>query len=223
MAIGGGDPVVQDGWSNADAVKDFLDAHPQGVRYEEGDLFVLPDIEQTYTVVGVRFFRQSGGPRLYLDFRATCAVDGCGEEFLVTRSLNEMRSSPHMTRCCPDHRGLWKTPMRDAWRTQEELKLLADAEETRMAIREERKRQAQRYGRWEQHVLSAARVYAALDDAVDFERIAMVAAGYEPERKVGGRDTRLQQARRALSGLIAKGVLKQTGQFHVDLANLPPE
>lgn len=210
MVSGGVSPLAQEGWTNADAVKDFLDAHPQGTRYEAGDLFVLPDIEQTFTVEGVRFFRQPKGARLYLDFRVRCAIEECEEEFLVTRSVQEMRSSPHMTRCCPEHRGMWKTVLPNAWRTQEELQVQRDAKATREAIRAERGRTV---GVVEDAVLKALRTQIEVCGNAPVEMLIHYAALLLP--RPAQRDTRRQRVQRAIQNLQRKGLLRRDGQLVV--------
>lgn len=107
-------------WTNADEVKAFIEDHKAG-RWGVGDRFVLPDIEQAYTAVAVRPFKHWGKFKLFVDFDVQCAVDGCEEYFISTKEVHQWLSSPHLVRCCEAHRGGFSTPMRDAWKTSEQI------------------------------------------------------------------------------------------------------
>jgi hypothetical protein len=191
-------------WTNADEVKGFLDEHPRGVRFNVGDRFVLPDIEQAYVVHAVRPFKTKRGVEVYLEFASTCAVEDCGCEFLFTKSLSEMCKSPYVMRTCPEHRRAWKTPMEDAWKTSEERKAAEAARESKE--QEALERSGLRMGSNERLVIDALEDLLLVDDAPTVSALLAHAVGKMPYL-VGKRDTRRQQVSRALANLGAKGVL----------------
>ena len=111
-------------WSNADEVKAFIEDHKAG-RWDVGDRFVLPDIEQPYTVVAVRPFRHRGKFKLFVDLEAPCAVENCEEYLIVTKEVHQWMASPYLPRCCADHKFGFSTPMQNAWKTEEDRAKIA--------------------------------------------------------------------------------------------------
>lgn len=179
-------------WTNADEVKAFIEGHKAG-RWLVGDRFVLPDIEQAYEVVAVRPFKHRGKFKLFVDFDAQCAVEGCGEYFISTKEVHQWMSSPYLVRCCEAHRGGFSTPMRDAWKTQEQI-----------AARPSAKPKAEptgkhRMGRNEQVVLDALNDLGVVSDRVRVSDVVELAMG--KLAKDGKRDTRKQRIVRAVQSL----------------------
>ncbi len=206
-------PLVRETHTNADEVLAFLAEHPKGTRFEEGELFTLPDIEQTYTIHAVRSFRRGQRTVIYLELMATCAVEDCENEFLCTKAVDELRKSQYLTRTCEEHRRAWSTPWKDAWSTSEEIRAREAAAETRRQEALERAAVV-RYGTVEQAVLDAARELAVLRSVVGWRELRDHAA--QRLVKPAKRDTRWQQAQRAMNGLVEKGVLYQRG-WELDL------
>lgn len=203
------DFVASQAVTNGDEVREFLTAHPYGVRYAEGDTLVLPDIGQVYSVNSVRPFKSGGRVEIYLEFRAECAVEGCEAEFLTVKSVREMRTSPALVRTCPDHRGLWRTPMPHAWLSGYEAEMKARAEDAaRVARRARGGGRAVKIGRHERAALDVAEGLSLVRDRVDVqELVARVVEASEAPRG-GGRDTRRQVAVRAVQTLRGKGLLR---------------
>lgn len=194
-------------WSNADEVIDFIDRHRQQ-DYAVGDMLTLPDIDQTYEVQAVRPFRNHGTFYLFLDMDAQCAAEGCGEYFLVSVDVNRWRNSRYLTRCCPGHKGLFRTEMPGAWKTKAERDEMV-ALEARSTKRAEYRKQAladrQRMGVVERAVVEAKDDLALVKRSVrdtDLLAVAMVKLP-RPE----GRDTRKQRVVRAMRVLRERGLL----------------
>lgn len=97
--------------NNADVVKEFSGRK----RFEVGDEFVLPDVDQVYEVTAVRPFTKNGKLMLYLDLAAICAVHGCDEMLEIAIDVYPWRRALYLTRTCPEHRGRFRSPVRDAW------------------------------------------------------------------------------------------------------------
>lgn len=194
-------------WSNADEVISFLDGHKQ-VRYEVGEMLTLPDIDQTYEVKAVRPFRNRGTFFLFLDMDAPCAVEGCGEYFLVSVDVNRWRNSRYLTRCCPEHRGQFKTEMPGAWKTKAERAEMV-ALEARSARRAEHRERVlaerRRVGVVERAVLEAREDLQLVGRPIGDEHLLAVGVGklVRPE----GRDTRKQRVVRAIRVLRGRGLL----------------
>lgn len=189
--------------TNADEVAAFLADHPRGVNFEEGDRLVLPDIEQEYVVRAVRPVRSKSRWRIYLEFEATCAVDGCGERFIFTKVADEFRTSPYLVRTCAAHRRAWSTPMANAWKTTEEIELMEAARASSRAEREERR--SDNLGVNERVVLSAIRDLALLADEASVDAVVRHAVRSLPAPASGQRDTRRQTVMRALRNVAKKG------------------
>lgn len=186
-------------WTNADEVLHFLGQHPRGTRYKVGDHFTLPDIEQTYAVHAVRPFVSGKTSTLYLDLKASCAVEGCGKDFLTSKTVTEMRKSMHLTRTCEDHRRQFKSPDPKGWKTSAEL--AARAEKKAEACAKKVREAAPRTGPNEQAVLDAMGALSLVRDTAPVRAVvdAAVAAMERPAK--GVRDTRRQRAVRALESL----------------------
>ena len=185
-------------WTNADEVEDFIKAH-KGGKWLVGDRCVLPDIEQAYDVVAVRPFKHRGKFKLYVDLEAACAVDGCGEYFLVTKEVHQWMSSPHLTRCCPEHRFGFSTPMEYAWKTQAQIAELAPKVKRVPKVKEPR------VGPNERAVLDAVSDLSLVADHARLTDLIGHAIGKLPPGAAGKRDTRRQSVVRALNGLVQRG------------------
>lgn len=181
-------------WSNADEVKAFIDAH-KGGRWEVGDRFVLPDVEQAYEVIAVRPFRRRGKFKLFVDLEAACAVDGCSEYLLTTKEVHQWMKSPHLTRCCCDHRYGFTTPMRDAWKTQEEIASRP------MKAAEVKSEPKPKFGVNEQAVLEAMHAMSLVGDRIGVEYVVSHAIDLLPRAGGNQRDTRRQRVVRAIASL----------------------
>lgn len=187
-------------WSNADEVSAFIEDH-KAVRWAVGDKFCLPDIEQAYNVVAVRPFKHRGKFNLFVDLEAQCAVETCEEYFITTKEVHQWMSSPHMVRCCLDHRHGFATPMQHAWKT--EAQRLAKAAKP---VKASKAKAPPRVGRVEAAVLSAADELALLADSVSGADLIKHAIG---KLETGsGRDTRRQTVVRAVQSLVRQGKLR---------------
>lgn len=195
-------------WSNADEVDEFIREH-KGRRWLEGDRLVLPDIEQAYTVVGVRPFRTGKRFYLYVDLESVCALEDCEEPFIVSKEVHEWMASPHLTRCCSAHRRGYKTEMPLAWKTaaqRAEIERKAEAREARALAKAARKAEP-RIGGVEQAVLRAVDELGVVSEVAGVgEVVAHACTGMEAP---AGRDTRRQRATRALRNLIGRGLLRE--------------
>lgn len=199
-------------WTNADEMADFLGRHPKGTRYEVGDFFDLPDIEQRYFVHAVRPFVSGKTSTVYLEFRSTCAVEGCGKEFLTTKTITELRKAPYMIRTCEDHRRRFKSPDPDAWKTSAELALRAKQKAEAKAKEEQKAREAvPRTGPNEQAVLTALEGLSLLQVTATVSQVADAAVGLLPPEVAGKRDTRRQRVMRALKTLRKAGRMRMIG------------
>lgn len=189
-------------WTNADEVLYFLKQHPHGTRYAVGDLFTLPDIEQTYVVHAVRPFVSGKTSTLYLEFQATCAVEGCGKDFLTTKTITEIRKTPYLIRTCEDHRRRFKSPDPDAWKTSAELAVRAKEKAEARAKAEQKVREAvPRTGPNERAVLDAIEALSMVRDTAPVSLVVDTAVGLLERPQKGVRDTRRQRAVRALQSL----------------------
>lgn len=185
-------------WSNADEVKAFIEDH-KGGKWNVGDRFVLPDIEQAYEVLAVRPFKHRGKFRLFVDLEAQCAVEDCENYLIVTKEVHQWMSSPHLPRCCLAHRYGFSTPMDMAWKTKDERdELVAKiaAQSARQAVVK-----TPRVGSNEQAVLDAADELSVLSDQVKVDVLIEHAIGKLPPAQPGKRDTRRQTVVRAVRSL----------------------
>ncbi len=93
--------------TNQEAVAEFHQAF-RGRRVEEGDVLILPDVGQVYTVVGHKFWKKkdSNSFTIGLVFESDCMV--CDQPF--TQVLH--RHFKGLARTCKAHRGKWKNPNR---------------------------------------------------------------------------------------------------------------
>lgn len=181
-------------WTNADEVKAFIEDHKAG-RWSVGDRFVLPDIEQAYEAVAVRPFKHRGKFKLFVDFDAQCAVEGCGEYFISTKEVHQWMSSPHLVRCCQEHRGAFSTPMRDAWKTSEQIA------QRPVKVAKSKATPSPRTGPNEQAVLEAMQALSLVDDRIGVEHVISHAIDFLPAAPAGQRDTRKQRVVRGLTSL----------------------
>ena len=185
-------------WTNADEVAAFITDH-KGGRWVVGDKFVLPDIEQAYEVIAVRPFKHRGKFKLYVDLEAACAVDGCGEYFIGTKEVHQWMASPHLTRCCSEHRFGFSTPMEHAWKTQEQIAAIVPKQPKRKKVK------GPRIGQNEQAVLDAMDDLSLITDAVRVDALVEHAVGKLPPGDPTKRDTRKQSVVRAINGLVQRG------------------
>ena len=184
-------------WTNADEVASFIEAH-RGGKWLVGDRFVLPDIEQVYEVVAVRPFKRRGKFLLFVDLEAACAVDGCENYLIVSKEVHQWMASPHLPRCCVEHKFKFSTPMDCAWKTQDQIaelkaKIAAPVVKT------------PRVGLNERAVLAAIEDLGLVSEAARLTELIEYAVGKLPPGKVGPRDTRRQSVVRALNGLVRQG------------------
>jgi hypothetical protein len=184
-------------WSNADEVQAFIEAH-KDERWRVGDRFVLPDIDQAYEVVAVRPFKRRGKFLLFVDLEAACAIEGCGNYLLVSKEVHQWMSSPYLSRCCPEHRFQFNTPMQNAWKTQDQLVELK-AKVAAPVVK------APRVGPNERAVFDAIEHLSLVSDTERLTALIEYAAGLLPPGDPGKRDTRKQSVVRALNGLVRQG------------------
>ena len=184
-------------WSNADEVGAFIEDH-KAVRWAVGDKFCLPDIEQAYNVIAVRPFKHRGKFKLFVDLEAQCALETCEEYFITTKEVHQWMSSPHMVRCCPDHRHGFGTTMRDAWKTE--------AQRLARPVKAAKVKAPLGVGRIEAAVLLAADELSLLADSATVADLVKHAIG----KLVAGtmRDTRRQKVVRAVQSLVRSGGLR---------------
>lgn len=181
-------------WSNADEVKAFIEDHKDG-RWAVGDRLVLPDIEQPYEVIAVRPFKHRGKFKLFVDLEAACAVDGCEDYLVTTKEVHQWMKSPHLTRCCENHRYGFSTPMEHAWKTQEEREQI----EVKPPVVKTPK--PPRVGVIEQTVLNAMDELSLLWDEAHVGTVIECAISKLPPAQSGKRDTRKQTVVRAVASL----------------------
>jgi len=182
-------------WTNADEVNAFIEDH-KGGKWAVGDRCVLPDIEQAYEVIAVRPFKHRGKFRLFVDLEAACAVDDCGSYFIVTKEVHQWMASPHLTRCCPEHRFGFGTPMPNAWKTQEQI--------AQIPVKVKKVKQP-RVGANERALLDAIEDLSLVYDSVPSSVLVVHAVEKLPRGASGKRDTRGQSVVRALKGLVDRG------------------
>jgi hypothetical protein len=185
-------------WTNADEVKAFIEDH-KGGRWEIGDRFVLPDIGQVYTVIAVRPFKHRGKFKLFVDFDAQCAVDDCGEYLITTKEVHQWMSSPHLVRCCQEHRGGFVTPMVGAWKTSEQIA------QRPVKVAKVKPKPVLRVGANERAVLEAVDTLSLVSDKFAAEQVISHAVEMLPPARDGKRDTRRQRVTRALASLADAG------------------
>jgi hypothetical protein len=195
-------------WTNADEVKAFIEDH-KGGRWSVGDRFVLPDIEQAYEAVAVRPFKHRGKFKLFVDFEAQCAVDGCGEYLITTKEVHQWMGTPHLVRCCPAHRYGFSTPMEDAWKTSEQI---AQKPVKAAKVKAE---PALRIGANERAVLAAVDTLSLVGDRIGVEHVISHAIDLLPPAPAGTRDTRRQRVVRALTSLVDAGRVSLWGNVIV--------
>lgn len=191
-------------WTNADEVKAFIEDH-KGGRWLVGDRLVLPDIEQAYQVLAVRPFKHRGKFKLFVDLEALCAVEDCENYLLTTKEVHQWMSSPHLVRCCPEHRGLFATSMRDAWKTSEEIA------QREVKVRKAKAERAPRVGANERAVLEAMHTMSLVGDRIGVEHVISHAIDLLPPAEAGKRDTRRQRVLRALTSLVDAGRVSMWG------------
>jgi hypothetical protein len=180
--------------TNAEAVQWFLDG---GSKIVPGQSFTLPDIEQRYVVRKVKPRpKPEGGWWLFLTLVAPCAV--CGSTFAQEKEVSQWRRSLYVTRCCPVHRGSWKSSMPNAWKTRLEM-LAAPPAEVKVEPVGPRLGAVERVVR---RVVGDLRlVWDEPDDEVVVQHaVAQLAVGT-------GRDTRRQRVLRAMVSLRKAGLL----------------
>lgn len=181
-------------WSNADEVKAFVEDH-KGGKWAVGDRFVLPDIEQPYEVIAVRPFKHRGKFKIFVDLEAPCAVEGCESYLVTTKEVHQWMKSPHLTRCCEDHRYRFSTLMDHAWKTQEQR----DQMEVRAPVVKAPK--PPRVGVIEHAVLEAVLAASLVGDSIGVDCIVGLAVDLLPPTENGKRDTRRQRVVRAVASL----------------------
>lgn len=197
-------------WTNADEVLAFIKDHPPGTRFVPGDCFVLPDVEQQYVVEAVRPFTSKGKTVLYLEMRATCAVEDCENEFLCAKTVTELREHRYVTRTCEEHRLQFKSPDKNAWKTsaylaeRERAERRAEAEQVQREVRP-------RTGPNEQAVLDVIEGLSLLRDRAQASEVVALAVGRIPPDASGRRDTRKQRVVRALESLRRDGRVTLAG------------
>lgn len=185
-------------WTNADEVKAFIEDH-KGGRWEVGDRFVLPDIEQAYTVIAVRPFKHRGKFKLFVDLEAACAVDGCEEYLVATKEVHQWMSTPHLTRCCDSHKYGFSTPMKDAWKTQEQIAARPAPQPKVKAA------PVPRIGVNERAVLEAMHAMSLVGDRIGVDYLVSHAVDLLPVAENCKRDTRRQRVVRAIASLAETG------------------
>lgn len=193
-------------WTNADEVEAFIAEHKD--RWSVGDKFVLPDIEQAYTVLAVRPFRNRGKFRLFVDLEAECAVEGCGDYLVTTKEVHQWRASRYLMRCCEAHNRQFTTTMPGAWKTKAEREALR-AERARgfedvPRAAEKAATRLGRRGKWERAVLA---VYDAGSQSSACSLLREV-TGTLPGHLCGDRDVVSQNVARAIRSLRAKGLIR---------------
>lgn len=187
-------------WSNADEVDAFIVGH-KDMRWAVGDKFCLPDIEQAYNVIAVRPFKHRGKFNLFVDLEAQCAIETCEEYFITSKEVHQWMSSPHLSRCCKDHRFQFSTTMPDAWKT--EAQRLAKAAKP---VKAAKAKAPPGVGRIEGAVLRAADDLSVLADSASVADLVRYAIG---KLEAGsGRDTRRQKVVRAVQSLVRSGGLR---------------
>jgi hypothetical protein len=195
-------------WTNADEVKAFIEDH-KGGRWVVGDRLVLPDIEQAYQVLAVRPFKHRGKFKLFVDLEALCAVEDCEEYFITTKEVHQWMGTPHLVRCCPDHRYGFATPMADAWKTSEEIAQRVPKEPKAKPT------PVLRVGVNERAVLEAMQDLSVVGDRIGVEHVISHAIDLLPPAEAGQRDTRRQRVVRALTSLVDAGRVSLWGNVIV--------
>lgn len=197
-------------WSNADEVMAFIADH-KDTKWQKGDCFSLPDIEQAYTVVDVRAFWHRNKSHLFVDMEAQCAVEDCEEYFLFSKEVHQWVKSRHVKRCCDKHRGQFATRMVDAWKTIEEREEIAAQ---RRRDRPPPKPREPRVGPVEKQIrnllVGLDVVYGSQWEHA-LEPLLQRIVPLLPPPAPGKRDTRRQVAMRSLQGLSHKGVIGLQG------------
>jgi hypothetical protein len=181
-------------WTNADEVMAFIEGHKDR-KWEEGDRLVLPDIEQAYEVIGVRAFKRHGF-KLFVDLEAQCAVEGCEAYLITSKEVHQWANTPYLKRCCDAHRGGFRTEMKDAWKTSEEI-----AARPAPVVKEKQPRT----GAKQRAVLEAMAARSLAVDRISAEHIISEAVKLLPAPGKGQRDTRRQHVMRALDILVKRG------------------
>lgn len=196
-------------WSNADEVDAFILSHKDR-KWEEGERFILPDIDQEYEVVAVRAFKRHNSFRLFVDLEAQCAVEGCDEFLMTSKEVHQWRTSYYLPRCCTEHRGAFNTPMKNAWLTYEQREKRAVKDAAKAAKRAAKRSKGPRVGRIEQAVLQAVANAWLVADRVSVEHVTEHAIGLL-RPTAGKRDTRRQMVVRAVQALAEKGRITVRG------------
>jgi hypothetical protein len=177
-------PTADQAETNADAVLAFLNA---SYRISKGSSFTLPDVGQTYYVRAVKPRPKGEGKHwVFLTLVTQCVV--CGLRFTQEKDVKQWRTSLYLTRCCPAHRGGWKTVMPDAWKTSEQI-----------ALREPRlvkEKQPRKLGVVQAAVQTARETLELLHGEV--AREALVRMAVDMLVPTARRDTRRQQVLREL-------------------------
>lgn len=192
-------------WTNADEVEAFLNEH-RDTRYEVGDNFTLPDIDQQYAVIAVRMFKHGKRFRLYVDLSAECAVAGCSELLVCSKEVHEWRASPWLPRSCEDHRRQFSTPMPHAWKTSDKVEELLAAKAAKLP----KARKPRPVGSVQAVLLGVLEDMAVVSDQPAVELVLASASRCLPAA-VGARDTRRQRLVRALDDLASRGLVRVSG------------
>ncbi len=179
--------------NNKDVVTQFL---AQG-RYEVGDTFTLPDIDQVFEVVTVRPFTREGKFFLFLDLASICAVEGCDELLVFPVEANRWKKAYYVTRTCTEHRGCFRSPVKGAWGST-----------GRSSPLKGKKRGAHKphVGRVQRQVLDALEALSLVYEKPSRDQVVELVARYMDAPTVG-RDTRRFRAERAYDLLVKSGFL----------------
>lgn len=195
-------------WSNADEVDDFIMSHKDR-KWEEGERFTLPDIDQEYEVVAVRAFKRHNTFRLFVDLEAQCAVEGCEEYLMTSKEVHQWRTSYYLPRCCAEHRGAFNTPVKNAWLTAAQREKREALDAARAAVKQAKKARASRgprVGRVEQAVLNAVAHASLVAERISLRNLTDHAVGLL-KPTAGKRDTRRQSVVRAVQAMVKRGRL----------------
>lgn len=187
-------------WTNADAVEEFIEGHKDR-RWCAGDSFVLPDIEQTYSVLTVRPFRHRDRFYLYVDIEAQCAVEGCGTYFMATKDVHQWKTNRNLPRCCAAHRYQFKTDMVNAWKTSAEIAAIVPK-----PPKVKRKPKSRVLGVNELALHRALQHCGLVTDRPSLEDVIQTAVALL-DKPQGKRDTRRQVVKRAILQMLGRKAL----------------
>lgn len=166
-------------------VEAFIEEHKGFVP--EGAQLYLPDRDQTFTVSGVRFFKQKDRkhPTVVLDWKSNCTV--CGAEY----DFETRRKFKYPPRTCTGCRG--RAP--------------AVAYERAPRPPKQPKERRPKIGRGERAVLEAVAALGFVYDRCPEMVVAREAAKRLPAPQPGSRDQRVNNSRRAMANLRRRGLL----------------